>query len=152
MKVFKQIAFIGLMLFLGSIFAPGALAQDDGGCGGVGGFSDGIGCVGQIRDDSGIPERGKDDIAGLILDAIKILLSIVGVIALAAIIWGGVMYITAAGNDQRIEQAKRVIMYAIIGLIVIGLAAVIVNVVLEDIVGIGGGGGGDGEGAPPGGP
>ncbi len=56
-------------------------------------------------------------------------------LAIIKIIFGGIMYATAAGNAQRITSAKEHILYAIIGLVVIILA----NIILT-ILGIGGNG------------
>lgn len=62
-----------------------------------------------------------------IIRIINILLSIVAVIAVIMIIYGGVRYIVSAGDEEAAKTAKRVILYAVIGLIVIGLSAAIVN-------------------------
>lgn len=50
-----------------------------------------------------------------------------GAVAVLFIIWGGFLYVTSAGNKDRIEQAKKTLTYAIVGLIVIILARFIVN-------------------------
>jgi hypothetical protein len=84
---------------------------------------------------------------------INAFLGIVSIIAVAAIIYGGFKYITSAGNDKDLTAAKNIIVYAVIGLIVIGLAAVLVNFVISAVKGDGdaGGGQGQGVGAGPGG-
>jgi len=46
------------------------------------------------------------------------------------IIYGGFLYVSAAGNDEKIGKAKKIIMYAIVGIIVILLSFAIVNTVL----------------------
>lgn len=53
------------------------------------------------------------------------LLSIIGIIAVIALIIGGGMYLTAYGDDDRIQKAKKIITYAIIG-IVVALAALVI--------------------------
>ena len=73
--------------------------------------------------------------------------------AVIAIIYGGVKYITSAGDEKNAEQAEHIILYAIIGLIVISLAVVIVNFTLNIVMGGNGGGGpdpGDGDNIPGG--
>jgi len=58
-------------------------------------------------------------------------LAIVTIVAVAAIIWGGFVYITSAGDEEKARKAKSVIFYAILGLIILGAAAIIVNVVIS---------------------
>ncbi|MEK7538198.1 MAG: hypothetical protein AAB619_04480, partial [Patescibacteria group bacterium] len=47
-------------------------------------------------------------------------------IAVTMIIYGGFTWLTAAGNEENVEKAKRIISAAVIGLIVILLAWAIV--------------------------
>lgn len=72
---------------------------------------------------------GDTTFAGIIQTGIRFLLSLVGLLALAAIVWGGVLYIVSVGNDQYIKQAKTVIFWAVVGLIVVALAYVIIGTV-----------------------
>lgn len=76
---------------------------------------------------------------------IKVILSFVGFLALLAIIYGGIKYIISLGDEKGTEQAKHIIFYAIIGLIIIALSAVIVNFVLGLPSGQGGNVGGGGN-------
>lgn len=57
-------------------------------------------------------------------------LTFVSILAVIAIIIGGVRYITGVGREEEVARAKKIILWAIIGLIVVGLSAIIVNVVL----------------------
>jgi len=47
------------------------------------------------------------------------LLSLVGAIFLILMIYGGIMWMTAAGNDKQVLTAKSIITRAVIGLVVI---------------------------------
>ena len=76
-----------------------------------------------------------------VVTIINVFLALAGLVALIMIIIGGVQYIVAFGDDNALKQAKNIILYAIIGLIVIGLAAVVVNFVINIFAG----GGGDGD-------
>jgi hypothetical protein len=60
---------------------------------------------------------------------LKILLTVVGVIAVGAIVIGGYWYITSGGNEETAEKGRKVLINAIIGLIVVILAYAIVTVV-----------------------
>lgn len=69
----------------------------------------------------------------LIKNLINFILGFVGVIAAAMIVYGGIVYMTSAGNDQRIQQGKNILTYAIVGLIISIAAGIIVNLVLAGI-------------------
>lgn len=57
--------------------------------------------------------------AGAIVMAV---LSLLGVIFMILIIFGGILWMTAGGNEQRVDKAKTTITRAIIGLAVVLLA------------------------------
>lgn len=59
------------------------------------------------------------------------ILGLVAVVALAVMIWGGFTYITSLGDEQRASTAKRVILYAVIGLLLIGASFFILEVVRD---------------------
>ncbi|GEM_PF-1057708 len=54
---------------------------------------------------------------------------LVGGVAVLFLIYGGLQYVTAAGNKDRADSAKRTILYATIGLVIIVLARVIISLV-----------------------
>lgn len=82
------------------------------------------------QEEQGLCESG---LRTLVLSIINWVLLFLGLIATGFLIYGGFMYITSAGNEQNVDKAKKVIMYAAIGIIIIVLAAVLVNA-LVDIV------------------
>jgi hypothetical protein len=71
----------------------------------------------------------------LIGGIITYLMGLVGILAVAALVWGGIMYMTSAGSEERVKQAKNIITYAIIGLVVAVLSYIIVNTVIQAIGG-----------------
>lgn len=76
---------------------------------------------------------GKDDITVLevINKVVGWLTTLVGIIAVLFLIYGGLVYITSAGNKDRAENAKKTITYSVIGLIVVVLARVVVALVVN---------------------
>ena len=56
---------------------------------------------------------------------------IVGVAAVIMIVFAGFKYITSGGKEEGVKTAKNTILYAIIGLVIVGLAQVIVQFVLQ---------------------
>ncbi len=71
---------------------------------------------------------------GVISNVIVWALSIAGGLAVLILIIGGVLYVTASGNQTRLEQAKTTIKGAIIGIVVILLSAVIVYAIQRAIL------------------
>ena len=63
------------------------------------------------------------------------IMGIVGMICVVVIILGGIQYMTSAGDAGKVKKAKDTILYGIIGLIVVALAAVIVNFVIAKVIG-----------------
>lgn len=87
---------------------------------------------------SGVPPptgTATGDLAQVILRIINYVLAIVGIVALAYLVYGGFMYITSAGNEDKVEAAKQIIINAVIGIVVIGVAAAIVNFVIRGVGG-----------------
>lgn len=74
---------------------------------------------------------GGNDLVGAIIFIINWLLVLAALTALVFLIIGGVMYIISRGDEEKAADAKNTILYAIIGLIVIGLAAVVVNFIVS---------------------
>ena len=75
------------------------------------------------------PIQGNFDVGTAIGSIINIVLGIVGGLAVLFIIIGGVRYIISAGNPDQAGAAKKTILYAVIGLLVVIFSYVIVNVI-----------------------
>ncbi|OGE80491.1 MAG: hypothetical protein A2660_01365 [Candidatus Doudnabacteria bacterium RIFCSPHIGHO2_01_FULL_45_18] len=73
-------------------------------------------------------------LSGLIMRIINIALGVAGLVAVLFLIIGGFRYITAAGNEETAEQAKKIIINAIIGVVVIILSFVIVRVISNALI------------------
>ena len=67
---------------------------------------------------SGNYETGKT-FESMLGDIILLILSLVGIIAIAYIIFAGWLWMSAAGNEQKVEKAKGILFQSIIGLIII---------------------------------
>ncbi len=68
-----------------------------------------------------------------VLNIVNGLLVVAGIAASIYLVMGGIRYITSQGEEGQTEQAKNTILYALIGLIVIGLSAAIVNFIIGTI-------------------
>lgn len=58
---------------------------------------------------------------------------IAGIVAVIVIIIGGIRYATSNGDSSGVQSAKNTILYAVIGLIVIIMAAAITTFVLNNV-------------------
>lgn len=69
-------------------------------------------------------------IGNVIFNIIAFILAFTAIIAVAAFVYGGFTYLTSGGGDEKIQRGKRTIIYAVVGIIVIMISAVIVNIVI----------------------
>lgn len=67
----------------------------------------------------------------LIETVVNLFSAIIGVVAVIMILYGGFRYITSGGSSDKVSSAKNTIIYGIIGLVIVGLAQVIVQFVLN---------------------
>lgn len=72
---------------------------------------------------------GTDAPSNALQLVVTLLMLVVIVASLIFTLYGGVLWITSAGDKQKIDRARRTITYAIIGLIVTILAFVIIRIV-----------------------
>lgn len=81
---------------------------------------------------SSIDEKtgGETSLRGLVLTIVDYFLGFLGLLAVIMVVYGGVTYVSSAGNDEAVGKAKKIIMYALIGIIVILLSIVVVRAVL----------------------
>jgi len=56
-------------------------------------------------------------------------LGILGLVAVAFLIYAGVLMVTAGGNDEQVGKARKIITYAVIGIVIILLSWTIVTFV-----------------------
>ncbi len=64
-------------------------------------------------------------------EVVSILLYGIGVATVIVIIVGGIMYTVSAGDPQKVQRAKSVILYALIGLVIAVAAQLIILFVLD---------------------
>ncbi len=61
----------------------------------------------------------SDDPAVIIGNIIKGILGLTGVIALAAFVAGGVIWMTSGGNPERVKKGRDILVWAVIGLFIV---------------------------------
>lgn len=98
-------------------------------------MNDIIRIVADIAKPGEVPGGGTGDIQGSVINILNVIIGLLSVVCVIVIVIGGVQYMTSTGDAGKVKKAKDTIMYAIIGLVVCGLAAVIVNFVVKNLIG-----------------
>lgn len=92
---------------------------------------------------------GTQDIRISIMKIVRVILGLVGIIAIIITLYGGWVWMTSSGNPEKIDRAKRVLRNALIGVIIILSAFSIVSFIIGSLESALDGGGGGGGGPPP---
>jgi len=79
------------------------------------------------------PGCGGGDVMEILMRIISWVLGILSFVAVIIIIYGGVRYMTSAGDSGKVKDAKNTILYGIIGLVIALLAFAIVSFVIGGI-------------------
>ena len=69
----------------------------------------------------------------VVTEILKIVIGILGIVAVVFIVIGGVGYMTSAGDPGKVKKGKDTILYGIIGLVICALAYAIVNFVISNL-------------------
>lgn len=90
------------------------------------------GAAGDIpqMDDLGL---GTTTLSELIKGIIQVILGFLGVIAVLIILWGGFIWMTAVGEPDKVDKAKKMIYSGIIGLIIIFASYAIASFVFSQL-------------------
>ncbi len=93
--------------------------------------------------DIGLDATAPTQITGeVVADILNIVYAVAAFAAIIVIIVGGIRYTSSNGDSNGIQTAKNTIMYAVVGLIVVIIAAAITNFVVAMVAGQAGGTGG----------
>lgn len=76
---------------------------------------------------------GSSDLPTTIASIIRVILSFLGIVAVVIILLGGFKYMTAGGQDQKVQDAKKLIIAGIIGLAIILSAYAIASFVIGSL-------------------
>jgi hypothetical protein len=66
-----------------------------------------------------------------VTNAFNIVLGVMGAVAFLMLVIAGFRYVLSGGESSAVAESKRMIIYSIVGLVVIALAATIVNFVVS---------------------
>jgi len=77
---------------------------------------------------------GQGDLMTLIYSIINWAIGIAALVCVVVLIVSGYKYITAAGDENKVESATKTLTFAIIGLVVCFIAVILVKFVIGDII------------------
>lgn len=92
-----------------------------------------VGLLEDFRTTAGYGEASLPQIIGRI---VRIILSLLGLIAVIIIIIGGLMWMTSGGSPEKIDKAKKIIINALIGLLIVVSAYAIASFIISKLGGI----------------
>ncbi len=78
---------------------------------------------------------GNKDPREIAANVIKVILGFLGIVAVIIILLGGFKWMTAGGNEDKVGEAKKLIVAGIIGLIIIVASFAIATFVLNSLMG-----------------
>ncbi len=116
-SVVKALA-LGLML---AVFAPMVMAQGTGD----------LITTGDNPDIIAGRTGSEGSFRALALVVLNFALSFLGFIAVIFVIYGGILYVTAGGEQEKVDSGKKILMYAGAGLVIILLSFALVNTILS---------------------
>lgn len=115
MKYFKTVVLIFVVFFNLTNVIP-ATAQD-------------IGL--DYAENLDLQTASETDPKQMMVEIVKYLMTFLGIIAVVIILYGGFKWMTAAGNQDSVEEAKKIIIAGAIGLVVILSAFAIITLVVN---------------------
>ncbi|MFA5022173.1 MAG: hypothetical protein WC508_03780 [Patescibacteria group bacterium] len=77
---------------------------------------------------------GTKDIREGIMAVISVLLGFLGIIAIVIMLYGGFVWLTSAGNEEKVGQAKKIITAGVIGLVIIFVAYALATFVISQLM------------------
>jgi len=75
----------------------------------------------------------QTNLRDFIVNAVNFGLGFLGLVAVIVVIYGGFLYVTAAGEEEKTTKGKQSIMYAMIGILIILVSYALVNTVIKGV-------------------
>ncbi len=78
-------------------------------------------------------KEGENSLTKTLTTLLNLLTMIVGILTVVMLMISGIRFVTANGDSNSITSAKNTLIYALVGLIIVGFAQAIVKLILERI-------------------
>lgn len=89
-----------------------------------------------IKTNSGLPaDSNVNDPRRVIAEVIRIILGFLGILAVIIVLYAGFKWMLSGGNEEKISEAKKMLIAGAIGLVIILCAYAIANFVINQIIG-----------------
>ncbi|MHB8830509.1 MAG: hypothetical protein ACYC44_00060 [Patescibacteria group bacterium] len=83
---------------------------------------------------AGLATSAGSDLSTVVGGLIFAVMSLVGIILFAYMVYGGFKWMTAGGDSKAVTEAQSIIRNAVIGIVIIALAYVISNYILQALI------------------
>lgn len=83
---------------------------------------------------SGVNSAGSANLLDFIKQGLNLVIALSALVAVGVLVYSGIQYIIASGDEGKVEKATKGITYAIIGLVVCFISVLIVNFVLTQLL------------------
>ena len=90
---------------------------------------------GAITPPAGVPTGGLDRLMGIIQGAVAVTLIVIVLLSLFFIVFGGIKWTISGGDKSAIENARKMITFSIIGLVV-SFASFLILMLIGNIFGV----------------
>jgi hypothetical protein len=77
---------------------------------------------------------GTRDIRDGVMSIVNVLLGFLGILAILIILWGGFRWLTSGGSEEKVGEAKKIIIAGIIGLIIILTSYALATFVVAELL------------------
>jgi hypothetical protein len=124
-SLLKQLLLVSGLMTLGLLFVQmfgGAIALAQGG-GAIDTSTDLPPIISQLS-------GGQTGLRGIVLAIVNFFLTFLGLLAIIMVIYGGFLYVSSAGNEENVNKAKKILLYAVLGIVVIIVSGALVNTIL----------------------
>ncbi|MEW6408019.1 MAG: pilin [Patescibacteria group bacterium] len=134
---FAKVSILWLILFFAiSVFLVSNQVQAQTDCVAKGATTErGLLTTGLSNECVGCGDCSQCDILMVVKNIVQFILKIAGLLAILAIILGGFLYVTSGGSEERAQAAKGAITAAIVGFIIVLVAWVLVNFIIQILTG-----------------
>lgn len=83
---------------------------------------------------------GKQDVRETVSRIINVALGMLGIVAVVIVLWGGFRWMTAGGNEEKVGEAKKLLIAGLIGLVIIllawGIATWVISTLQDDVLSV----------------
>lgn len=77
---------------------------------------------------------GENELLKLGINGIQFMIDIALILVVLFFLWGGFLLLTSSGSPNRVEQGKKAITGAVVGLVIVLTSVVVINIALQFLV------------------